>query len=313
MKVIRWIFLLGVLGSGCNKVNDIQPNDTEENIPVSAIEAVTGKFPQAKELVFKTLEKNQVWQVNFSQNAARFSAATNQQRLLVAYQVENRSLPDSLTSLVRNTVIDGGTFSNLRLQNYFWYGNATNNGQLILADYDWRGSRYTIRWNVSNVNGRITYVTEMLPYHQLEYRTETLANLPAIIQKSLQDQQADFNYAVVQVGQNTEKRYVLTVRQATNTPTLTYNDEGTLLGVTNLPNTQYYTAIDQLPSAIQTYLRNTSELSGFDVGGQFPLLSKTNYGTIETYTVNLQKGRETWFMTFNSNGELITRSYLNLV
>ena len=312
MKTIKWVWLLCLLSAGCNRVNDIQPNSPEE-VPVSAIDAVTGQFPQAENIVFKTLEKNQVWQVNFTQKAARYSAATDQQMLLVAYQLDDRSVPDSLTSLVRNTVIEGGTFSNLRVQNYSWFKDGTNNGQFIFADYNWRGNRYTFRWNVTNINGNITYVTEMFPYYQLEYRTVTLADLPATIQESLKNQQADFSYAVVQTGQDTEKRYTLTVRQSANTPTLTYNGEGTLVMATNSPNTQYYTAINQLPDPIQTYLRNTPELTGFDLGGQFTILAKNSYGPVETYTVNLHKGRETWFMTFNSNGELTTRSYLNLV
>ncbi|GAB4022216.1 hypothetical protein GCM10028773_34090 [Spirosoma koreense] len=302
-----------MLSGGCNKVNDIQPNEQEGEVPVSAIEAVTGQFPQAKDMVFKTLEKNRVWQVAFSQNAARYSAATDQQLLLVAYQLADRSVPDSLTSLVRSTVIDGGSFSNLKVQNYSWFKDPANNGQFILADYDWRGTSYTFRWTVTNISGRINYVTEMFPYYQLEYRTVTLADLPTTIQESLRNLRADFNYAIIQVDGHAKKRYSVTVQQASNVIALTYNDEGGLTAVSNPQTTQYFSQTSQLPTAIQAYLRDTPELAGFGLGGQFTLLARSTFDTMETYTVNLQKGRETWFMTFNGKGELMTRSYLNLV
>ena len=55
------------------------------------------------------------------------------------------------------------------------------------------------------------------------------------------------------------------------------------------------------------------ELAGFSNSGQFSLLSKSQYAGITTYTVNLQKGRQTWFMTFDQQGQLVRRTYLNLV
>lgn len=314
MKTTVWISLLCLLSAACNRVTDIQPNpNPTEEIPTSAIDAVTGQFPQAEGIVFKTLEKNQVWQVNFTQKAARYNAATNQQMLLVAYQVADRSVPDSLTSVVRNTVIDGGTFTNLRMQNYSWFKDTSNNGQFIFADYDWRGTRYTFRWTVTNLSGKTTYVTELFPYYQLEYRTVTLADLPSSIREPLKNQTLDFNYAVVQVDQQVKKRYGITVKQNSNSFTLNYTDEGLLSSVSSSPTVQYFSEIGQLPTTIQAYLRNTPELAGFGMGGQFTLLAKNKYGMVETYTVNLQKGRETWFLTFNSSGELTTRSYLNLV
>ncbi len=318
MRTTGWIFLLWVLSSACNRVIDSQPMPSiapAETIPASAIQTVVGQFPQAGNIIFTPLEKNRVWQVSFEEKAVRYQAVTNQQLLLVAYQLANAALPDSLTAQLANTVVEGGTFSNLRVQNYAWFRSATNNGQIILADYEWRGNRYMFRWNITTLNGQITYLTEMLPNTQLEYRTVTLADLPPLIQQSLVDQQVDFDNAEVQIDEQAKKRYSLTVRQTNSVYTLTYDNAGQLVSAVNLNAAQRFTSVSQLPSAIQSYLSNTAELAGFTPSGQFSLLAKTQYSyhNLETYSVNLQKGRQTWFLTFDGRGQLLSRSYLNMV
>ncbi len=264
-------------------------------------------------MVFKTLEKNRVWQANFTQQSARYSAAANPQKLLIAYQLQTQSVPDSLSSLVRNTVIDGGTFTNLRVQDYSWFKDGGNSGQFLFADYDWQGNRYTFRWTVTSVNGKITYVTELLPSNQLEFRTETLLDLPLVIQQSLTAQGATFSYALVTVDAQNKKQYAVSVQQNNNYYNLTYAENGQLLTATGSANTQYYSFINQLPASIQTYLQQTPELVEFSNSGQFSLLGKSQYAGVTTYTVNLQKGRQTWFMTFDQQGQLVRRTYLNLV
>lgn len=312
MKKVLLLSLLCVIQLACNRVTDDQPAPNE-TIPTTAIQALTDQYPGAAGMIFKTLEKGRVWQVNFTQKSARYSAATGLQKLLIAYQLETQSVPDSLASLVRNTAIDGGTFTNLRVQDYSWFKDVGNNGQFIFADYDWQGNRYTFRWTVTSINGKITYVTELLPSNQLEFRTETLLDLPLAIQQSLTAQGAAFNYALVSVDTKNKKQYAVTVQQNANWYNLTYEENGQLIAVSGSANAQYYSAINQLPGSIQTYLQQTPELAGFSNSGQFSLLSKSQYAGVTTYTVNLQKGRQTWFMTFDEQGKLVRRTYLNLV
>ncbi|GAB3800081.1 hypothetical protein GCM10028819_24670 [Spirosoma humi] len=312
-KTIIGLLLLCVAVSSCNPVTDSQPAPQDDEVPSSAIQAVTEQFPQADEMIFKTVQKNQVWQVSFSQKATRYSAAANTQRLLVAYQTENRSVPDSLSSLVRNTVIDGGTFSNLRVQNYSWFKDDSNNGLFVFADYDWLGNRYTFRWTITTINATTTYVTELFPYYQLEYRTTTLADLPAIIQESITRQPGEFSFATVQLDLQGKKRYAISLKQSSSTRQLQYTDEGVLISVYDPGQLQSLSALTQLPMPIQTYIQHTPELAGFGLGGQFTMLAKTSYNQLETYQVTLQKGKQTWFMLFNGQGELLKRTYLNLV
>jgi hypothetical protein len=312
MKNVLLFSLLCVFQLSCNRVTDNQPTPTE-TVPASAIQALTAQYPGATDMLFKTLEKGRVWQVNFTQKSARFSAATNPQKLLIAYQLQTQSVPDSLASTVRNTVLDGGTFTNLRVQNYNWFRDSGNNGQFIFADYNWQGNQYTFRWTVTSINGAITYVTELLPSNQLEFRTETLLDLPLAIQQSLTAQGAVFGYALVTVDAQGKKQYVVSAQQNANYYTLTYEENGQLIAVSGSANAQYYSFINQLPASIQTYLQQTPELAGFSNSGQFSLLSKSQYAGVTSYTVNVQKGRQTWFLTFNEQGQLVRRTYLNLV
>lgn len=315
MRLFRnqWYLLLCLLGSACNRVIDSQPTPVpaNETIPASAIQAVVARFPQAETMVFTQLEKNQVWQVSFQQKAIPYQAVTNSQQLLVAFQTDKSAIPDSLQATLTNSVVAGGILSNLRLQAY--NPLTSPNDRVVLADYNWQSTRYTFRWTITSLSGQITYLTELLPETQLQYRTEALTDLPPLVQQSLAEQQVDFDNAQVEVDGQGKKRYSLTVRQNSSLFTLLYDDAGQLLGAMNPSVAQRYTAPDQLPATIQAYLSRTPELANFTLGGQFSLLAKTTYRGLETYTVNLQKGRQTWFMIFNGQGQLVTRSYLNMV
>jgi YD repeat-containing protein len=317
MKAIGWLVLLGLSASACNRIIDSQPApvDSEETVPASAIRPVISRYPQATDLVFTALEKNQVWRVTFQQQATRYQAVTNQQLLLVAYQLTPAVSPDSLRATLKNTLIDGGTLSNIRRQDYSWYRDVEpiNNGSVLLADYVWRGNTYTVRWTSADVFGQMTYRTELVSPTQLDYYTVTLADLPLPIQQSLADQQIGFTRARVQTDGQGQKLYTLTVPQPNKTYTLTYNTAGQLLAAVTTNATQQFTSVSQLPSSIQAYLTRTPELAGFGPEGTMALLARNDYRGLQTYTVNLQNGQQAWLMTFNGQGQLINRSYVNTI
>ncbi len=295
----------------CSRDNSLMPDSSDA--PSAQVRArVTTQYPQAENLVAKALEKDRVWQVDFTQNTAQYSAAVSTNQFLASFE-KGGAAPDSLTFLARNTVVAGGTFSNFSVQRYSWYKNPGNYGQRFLADYDWQGTRHTYRWGVTNINGRITFVTEVIPHTQLEYRTENLADMPAPIQQFVQGERASFDFAEVQVDGQGRKLYTVGIRQNDKPFTLLANNDAAIVGISYHPNPQYFTEIGQLPATIQTYLRDTPELTGFGLAGQFTVLAKNQFGALTTYRVNLQKGRQTWFMLFDANGKLVSRNYLNLV
>ncbi len=305
--------LYAVLASGfiaCNPVTDRQPAPLDGVSP-DAIRAVTSRFPQAKEMIFAALEKDKVWQVNFSQQQARYRAVTNQQTVLLADQLATQTVPDSLASLVNNTVIQGGTFTDLRAETYLWYRDSSSADRFVYADYTWQGTPYTVRWTITNIKGNITYVLEMMPYYQFEYRTVSQLDLPTSIQQSIGEQLTSFDHAMVRVDGQGKKRYSIAGQQKTSFVNLTYDDTGTL--ISNSGTQQRLTSIGQLPVGIQTYIRDAPELADFGLAGQFAGIMKSANNGIDTYSVVLQKGRQTWFLVFSSEGQLLSRSYLNLV
>ncbi len=294
----------------CNPVTDRQPTPSDGVSP-NAIRAVTSRFPQAKEMIFTSLERDRVWQVNFNQQQAQYRAVTNQQTVLLADLLTTQAVPDSLALLVNNTVINGGTFTNLRAETYLWYRDSASADRFVFADYDWQGTRYTFRWTITNIKGNITYVLEMMPYYQLEYRTASQFDLPTSIQQSIGDQLTSFDHAIVRVDGQGKKQYSVAGQQKASFVSLTYDDAATLIG--NSGNQQRLTSIGQLPAGIQTYIRDAPELVGFGLAGQFAGLTKSTNKEVDTYSVVLQKGRQTWFMVFSREGQLLSRSYLNLV
>lgn len=67
------------------------------------------------------------------------------EQLLTADQLGDVALPDSLTRLLAQTVVAGGTFSNPRQRHYDWFRSqaAAEQTLLVYADYTWQQQSYT--------------------------------------------------------------------------------------------------------------------------------------------------------------------------
>ncbi|MBC8152959.1 MAG: hypothetical protein H7Z72_08620 [Bacteroidetes bacterium] len=322
MNQLKPLVLLGLLlsGSSCNRFDDQQPTP-DYGPPAGTVQALTGRYPQAQDILFTTLAPNQLWQATFTQQRQRYQALTSPAQLLTADQLLDGAVPDSLARLLESTVVAGGTFSNLRLRHYEWHRTVVHpNGRLmyLYADYTWHQQPYTVYWSLAwPTTGRPYYNLHLLPFQQTEYQTKTLTDIPELIRADLDRLGLTFRYAMIQVGPHGKRHYGLFAQQPSALPTgqywqLDYNEDGQLLAVTNPQTAQVFQRMDQLPPAIQAYLQQPA-MAGFVLGqggGAHGSPTRHTYGLLSTYQVSVQKDNQRWLLIFSDNGQLISRSFL---
>ncbi|GAB2516684.1 hypothetical protein [Spirosoma aerophilum] len=320
-KCLGLILLLGWISS-CSHFTDNQP--TPDHGPsANSVQALLGQYPQAQDVLFTTLVDNQLWMATFIQQRQHYQALVNPDRLLTVDQLVEGMLADSLTRLLTPTVMAGGTFSHPRIRRYTgWYTNPVQHDppENVYAEYTWQQQPYSASWYLARpATGKPYYNLELRPYELANYQSTRRTDLPAVIQQRLDEQGLVFLSAVIQLDASYNRQYQLSVRQPASSADeqywqLTYNDEGQLLTATNQQSasTQFYQQLNQLPPAIQNYLRRP-ELTGFELsrGGAFyGYTCRYTYGTLTTYRISLVKEKQAWQLIFSEDGQLISRSFV---
>ena len=302
--------------SSCNRFIDQQPTP-DQGPPAESVQAITRWYPQAQDILLTTLVNNQLWQASFTQQRYRYQALVGSGRLLTADQVVESDLPDSLTRLVKPTVVAGGTFSQPRFRQwqFGWSGLRDLSGPLeyLFATYVWQQQRYTAQWSVARpTTGKAYYNFELSPFWPVEYQTDNLTDISESIQTVLQEQSLTFTYAVIQMDAAGQRRYALSVNRQGQYWNLTYNNEGQLLAANNPQTAQLIQQVDQLPASVQAYLQRP-ELVGFALNRGSAMYGYTahhTYGSLGTYRVSLINGNQGWLLLFSDSGQLISQSFL---
>ena len=142
--ITKWLLAVWISTGlmACNSINDIQPPDSD-SVLLGATQAIKNKYPQAINIHFKTLIKDQLWKATFSQHTIAYQTQVNATGITssVFKELDNdftlyKGYTDQLT-------IKGGEFSNL-----------------LAVDDDTSSSRF------------MTYTFQGVPY-QLTYKTGT--------------------------------------------------------------------------------------------------------------------------------------------
>jgi len=185
------------------------------------------------------------------------------------------------------------------------------------ADYTWQQQPYTVYWSITRPpDGNAFYTAYLIPFQKTDYQTRTLADLPETIQAALRDQGLQFTLAQIQVDALNKRRYTLSAQQP-SAPLkdqywqFIYDEDGQLLAATNQATAAYFQQPDQLPPAIRQYLQRP-ELVGFKLGstgGPFGSFARHTYGSLVTFSINVEKEKQSWVMLFSDKGQLISRSF----
>lgn len=316
---LLWLGLLLSGSSGCNHFVDRQPTP-DSGPPAGTVQALTQPYPQAQDILFTTLMPNQLWRATFTQQRQHYQALTSPAQLLTADQLVEGALPDSLARVLDPTVAAGGHFSNPRFRQWQkgWSTLSGNNGPIfyLYADYIWQQQPYTAYWQINQLtSGKTWYTVRLLPFQQAAYETRTVIDIPESLQATLREQNLTFVYAWIQVDAFGKPNYTLSVSRQGQSWQLSYDNNGQLIAVSDPKTAQFFQDPAQLPPAIQEYLRRP-ELAGFamgrkggQLGGSSDYSARHTYGSLSTYAVNMENGKQVWEMTFSDKGQLISRNF----
>lgn len=317
IKRYVWLGLLLGWSSSCNRFTDQQPTPATAP-PAATGQALVQQYPQAQSVLFTTLVANQLWQASFTQQGQRYQALVSPGRLLTADQVMDSPLPDSLTRILRATTVAGGTFSNPRFRHYTsWYTTPRLIGppSYVYADYTWQQQPYTARWYIVRSGfGAPVYYAELLPFQQASYETNTLTDLPESTQSVLATQNLTFVYAAITLEGFNQSQYTVWVNRQNQTWELTYNNAGQLVAAISSQAVPPIQQVDQLPPAIQAYLRRP-ELAGFalnQTGALYGYTTRHTYDSMDTYRVSLTRENQGWLFLFSETGQLLRRSFMTI-
>ncbi|MCK8493579.1 hypothetical protein M0L20_17065 [Spirosoma sp. RP8] len=153
----------------CNSIKDIQPPDPD-GVPVTAVQAIKNSYPQATNILFTTLTKNQLWRANFTQRSINYQTQVNATAIVSA--VYKELAPDfaPFKNLTDKLAIQGGSFSKLQ-------GIDNDTSQTRLMQYTFNGATYQLIYQPGVNNQALLTLTPLPVYtitdlNQLPQRTQ---------------------------------------------------------------------------------------------------------------------------------------------
>jgi hypothetical protein len=305
------IFILFAV-SACNQVHEANPQPA--SVPENVINLVESRYQGAGSMVFIELIRGRVWNVDFQSAGTRYSTALNPENILVSYRMAASGVPDSLAGMLNATVLQGGEFSNFKELDYTWV-NEGNYGKSFLADYQWQGQNYLFRWGVTYISGQNTYNLEMDPAKN-RFTTLEVMDLPESIRDYISGKGLEFSRATILVNANREKTYRIQLLKNGSFFELVFNDQLNLIAGSD--QLTVLGSAGELPLSIQNYLAAGPEYAGFVFSGQFSHIFKREFDGVISYEIGIQKhsgtlaGSQAWFITFDQNGNPVSRNYLGL-
>lgn len=197
---------------------------------------------------------NQLWRATFTQQRQHYQALTSPAQLLIADQLVDGTLPDSLARVLNPTVAAGGHFSNPRFRQWQkgWSTFSGNNGPTfyLYADYIWQQQPHTTYWQINQLtSGKTWYTVRLLPFQQAAYETRALTDIPESLQVTLWEQNLTFVHAWIQVDAFGNPDYTLSVSRPGQSWQLSYDNNGQLIAVSDPKTAQFFQDPAQLPPA----------------------------------------------------------------
>jgi hypothetical protein len=114
-KIYIYLLLVGCVLSACDSVKDLQPAfNPGEAVPQAAVNAIKQEFPEATQIKFSTIEKDQLWESNFQFKVDRMSAIVNKAgKITETYKIASGvQLPENAKTYI-NTNFPGAIIRNV--------------------------------------------------------------------------------------------------------------------------------------------------------------------------------------------------------
>ena len=280
-----WLILLaGIFIISCNEVNDPQPPDLE-TIPDKVVDLLERNFPGAEQTTIRVVEKNQLWEADYSQNAEHFYVAVDSASVLAAYKLIGPNPPDSIAAAVSKLAIRGGTLSDFRENLSAYAGEAT---------YRLHGTDYLLSWKPSQP------FLEMELHSKFSYVISSSAQLPVNARTFMAAQGWEFSRATCFVNKSNIRQFKVEAKNILSNPiTLFFDSSGSLI-FTSYGAQKLYLNKKDLPAQLVNYMDKNPLLQGFTfVSGALN----------QHYMVYLKKGSETFHILLDERAGLVHLLY----
>jgi hypothetical protein len=93
-----WMLLL----PACDKVEGLDP--AKNTVPESTAKLVIENFPNAKNVVLKTIKENELWEARFVEDDIQYYIGLNTREIVATHKLLSPTLPDSIQRIIRNYI-----------------------------------------------------------------------------------------------------------------------------------------------------------------------------------------------------------------
>jgi hypothetical protein len=290
--------------AGCANVKDLQPPDGDQ-LPDSVVRIFNDAVPGAQQIVFKTLEKDWLYEVNYVLNDRKGYAGLDTKQILRNSRMVSAQLPDSLKQFVSALSLDNVTISEL------WEVEMPGQSKQYYSKCTWGTRDYMLGYLFQNTSGNKVYQAMLLPYSKfyVGLGRGDLFRLPAKTQQILAGKKYGLGGGGVWVSGGDDDIYSLNVGPAPDSLTsysMTFHKTGDILNA--FPrDRQIYKTIDECPEGLRNYLRYNPPFSAFTLNNGYKF---TDSG-VSGYFLSLQSSlsSESTSLFFDGDFNVIFRTY----
>jgi hypothetical protein len=301
VKILTFLILATWCFYSCNTVTERNPQPAV--VPLDVVQVVKDSFPDAVDLVFKPIITEQIWDANFHSGGNRYNSVVDRSRLLFTSELLESQVPDSLRQVISQTSYAGGHFSNFRRGAMFFDGSFD-----FMADYEWNGMEFTVKWFFYN-RPQLRYIVTISQTTLSEFYVYNTDILPKTIKDFLSTHH-DTMQSGVQMYVYPNDRILYGIGSKVTDPTvhqLIFDGSGNLI-YSYLGKVDFYNQLSDYPAAIRNFVANNPEYKGFDFfwGIRFEDGGKSGY---RIDLVKNVKADEKIHLYFDQNGVLNDQKY----
>jgi len=257
-------FILVFLLTGCQSVNDLQPQP--DPLPTSVVEILEKEFPGYQEITVSPLEKDRVWNARLRVDTSQYDVVLNRTKILSKYQLAGNQVPVVFAKGIESLSFNGGTFSDFRRAPDY---NIDFRTWDFSASYTWNNQDYLMRWQRSYYGPPSRYDIYLYPDTETVYRTTNLDDLSDSIQEIIKakmlavnnpqyTEDQEFRAAFVYIDKNKKKLYEAILSFSN----LIVDDKGKILYYFPI-NLENSIPLANLPEPIRTYLQQDTEITKY--------------------------------------------------
>ncbi len=319
---------------GCT-MKDAAPNE-DPAISGQVRRLVLEKYPDARNLSGKVIEKGKVFEFAFTVDNERYSAIVNNTEIISTARTSGEQVPDSLVNRLQNSTVKGGTISDYRTITLFdgYVSNpAVNyrlNGMDLVASFGVSSiymSPYPRWYYIKNINDLPDPIIDFIRKRSKPNPAfvNTLTNFNEETRRSIaQNNEFEFGGATTYINLDGSKTYDVVVRYfGIDSQSLLFDKDYNLIWVGSFNQIRQYNE-DFTGRNFDTNLTR-KEISAFtdilgapshflnfglDVGYNLMNSYRNEYQGVTSYIFWLDNGRsERWMLRYNADKKIVFSSY----